>query len=91
MRDGFFWGVLWEVKVNHAAFRAPGFKHRDQWMVQEEGIFMEALWVTALPWDQIPYNTYVARCWDPWLEAHPSRRNQLPVAAGYFSRPSAQA
>eukprot|EP00969_Alexandrium_andersonii_P002871 123968-Alexandrium_andersonii.AAC.1 len=49
---------------------------------------MEALWVTALARDQIPANTYVARCWDPLLEAHPFRKTELPVEKTYFDRPS---
>eukprot|EP00969_Alexandrium_andersonii_P307578 13596298-Alexandrium_andersonii.AAC.1 len=59
-------------------------------MVEERGVLVEALWVTALARDQIPLNTYVVRCWGPLLEAHPFRRTELPVDAAYFARPSDQ-
>eukprot|EP00969_Alexandrium_andersonii_P324206 14324977-Alexandrium_andersonii.AAC.1 len=60
MRDGFFWGVLWEVKVDHQTFRVKGFRHKGQWMVEERGVVVEALWVTALARDQIPPAIFVA-------------------------------
>eukprot|EP00969_Alexandrium_andersonii_P262486 11603943-Alexandrium_andersonii.AAC.1 len=59
IRDSFFCGVIWEVK-DHSTFRIKGFKHKEQWMVQERGVIMEALWVTAMGRGQIPPGTFIA-------------------------------
>ena len=69
-RDGVFWAVLWEVRCDRSR-RIILDVPTDHWVQKPESVMLERLWIGAVSYQYLEYNSFVYKYWDPWLEANP--------------------
>ena len=72
-RDRVFWTVKWEIRVDLSDPERVESHRAGEWLQHQRGIRLAALWVHGRTADQLACGANVQFCWDPLLEAHPTR------------------
>ena len=67
--DGWFWRVVFEVKWD-PELRVP-VKHKDQTIVDPEGVYLHVLIIEKRLLKDINSGEYISKVWDPMSEANP--------------------
>ena len=74
--DGVWWCVKFEVLVDREMKVVPR-SDTDQWIQQENSVFIVALWVCGRLSDEMIPDNPISRKWEPKNEANPKHRKRL--------------
>jgi hypothetical protein len=74
--DGYFWRVMWELRVDRSDSNFTCRDNTDQWCIQERSVRLAALYMECWHVIEFAFGSYFHRAWDSRLEVNPLMRTK---------------